>query len=105
MSHRSRRSCWSIRDTPLSQLVRRWKGGTAREANLILERRGAFWQEDYFDTKIRDHAHLTQAICYVEQNPTKPKLMRDPREWPWSSARLRDDYNRLPWQRDPASGA
>ena len=66
--------------------------------------RRAFWQEDYFDTKIRDAAHLAQAIRYVEQNPTKAKLVLDPREWPWSSARRRDEYDRLPWQRDPASG-
>jgi len=93
-----------VRDTPLTQLVNHWKGGTAREANLVLGRRGAFWQEDYFDTKIRDAAHLAQAIRYVEQNPTKAKLVLDPREWPWSSARRRDEYERLPWQRDPASG-
>ncbi len=92
-----------VLDTPLSQLLKRWKGRTAREANLVLARRGAFWQEDYFDTKIRDAAHLAQAIRYVEQNPTKAKLLHDPREWPWSSARLRDEYNRLPWQRAAAS--
>jgi REP element-mobilizing transposase RayT len=94
-----------VQDTPLSRLVQRWKGGTAREANLILGRRGAFWQEDYFDTKIRDAAHMSRAIRYVEENPTKAKLVGDHREWPWSSARWRDAYNRLPWQRDLASGA
>jgi REP element-mobilizing transposase RayT len=92
-----------VGDTPLSQLLKHWKGGTAREAKLVLGRRRAFWQEDYFDTKIRDAAHLAQAIRCVELNPTKAKLVREPREWPWSSARLRDDYNRLPWQRDPES--
>ena len=93
-----------VRATPLSQLLKRWKGGTAREANLVLGRRGAFWQEDYFDTKIRDAAHLAQAIRYVEQNPTKAKLVLAPREWQWSSARRRDEHDRLPWQRDRASG-
>jgi REP element-mobilizing transposase RayT len=92
-----------VRDTPLSQLVKRWKGGTARAANLLLGRHGTFWQGDYFDTKIRDAVHLAQAIRYVEQNPTKAKLVRNPREWPWSSARLRDDHNRLPWRREAAS--
>ena len=90
-----------VRNTPLSQLVKRWKGATARQANLVLSRSGAFWQKDYFDTRIREAAHLAQAIRYVEQNPTKAKLVRDPREWPWGSARLRDDYGRLPWKRDP----
>jgi len=94
-----------VQDVSLSQLVKRWKGGTARAANLVLGRQGAFWQEDYFDTKIRHAAHLVQAIRYVEQNPMKAKQVRDPREWPWSSARHRDSYHRLPWQRDAASGA
>jgi REP element-mobilizing transposase RayT len=85
-----------VRDVPLSQLVKRWKGGTARAANLVLGRQGAFWQEDYFDVRIRDAAHLVQSIRYVEQNPAKAKEVRDPREWPWSSARHRDDYHRLP---------
>ena len=62
-------------------------------------------RSSYFDTKIRDAAHLAQAIRYVERNPTKARLVRDPRDWPWSSARLRDEYHRLPWQRDAASGA
>jgi len=93
-----------VRDTPLSQLVKHWKSGAARKANLVLGRRGAFWQEDYFDTRIRDGPHLAQAIRYVEQNPTKANLVRDPRGWPWSSSRLRDGYNRLPWQLDAAGG-
>jgi len=92
-------------ETPLSRLVKRWKGTTAHEANEILGRCGSFWQADYFETKIRDAAHLAQAIRYVEQNPARAKLVRDAREWPWSSAHLRDDYHRLPWQRDRACGA
>ena len=92
-------------ETPLSQLVKRWKGTAAREANQVLGRSGAFWQEDYFDTKIRDAAHLAQAIRYVEQNPTKAKLVRDTREWPWSSARLRDEHHRLPCQREQTRDA
>jgi REP element-mobilizing transposase RayT len=93
-----------VHDTPLSQLVKVWKGRTAREANLVLGRRGAFWQDDYYDTRVRDGAHLAQAIRYVEQNPAKARLVRDAREWPWGSARLRDEYHRLPWQRDVAGG-
>jgi putative DNA methylase len=87
-------------ETPLARLVKRWKGATAHAANEILGRRRNFWQEDYFDTKIRDAAHRAQAIRYVEQNPTRAKLVRDAREWLWCSARLRDEYQRLPWQRD-----
>jgi len=92
-----------VRDTPLSQLIKRWKGATAREANRILGRTGSFWQEDYFDTWVRDARHLSRAIRYVEQNPTKAKLVRTPREWAHSSARLRDAFERLPWQQSPVT--
>jgi len=86
-------------DVPLVKLINGWKGKSAREANQLLGRRGAFWQEDYYDTLIRDAAHLRRARRYTEQNPVKAFLTRTAREWPWSSARHRDEYECLPWQR------
>jgi REP element-mobilizing transposase RayT len=87
-----------IRDVPLVKLVNGWKGAIAREANKLLGRRGRFWQEDYYDTLIRDEAHLKRAIRYTERNPAKAFLTEDVRDWPWGSARYRDEYERLPWQ-------
>ena len=87
---------WNV---PLVTLINSWKGRVAREANKLLGRRGAFWQEDYYDTLVRDEAHLKRAISYTEQNPVKTYLAKAAREWPWSSARHRDEYERLPWQR------
>jgi hypothetical protein len=77
-----------------------WKGKSSREANKRLRRRGAFWQEDYFDTLIRDEAQLKRAVRYTEQNPVKAFLAKTAREWPWSSAPRRDEYERLVWQHD-----
>ena len=34
---------------PLGDIVRSWKTFTARRANALLGRTGAFWYEDYFD--------------------------------------------------------
>jgi putative transposase len=86
-------------DVPLVKLVNGWKGKSAREANKLLGRRGAFWQEDYYDTLIRDEAHLKRAIRYTEQNPPKAYLVNAARDWKWSSARQRNEYECLPWQR------
>jgi putative transposase len=83
--------------TPLSELLNLWKGRSAREANRILGRGGRFWQREYFDRRIRDSEHLLRAIRYTENNPTKAGLVRISKDWPWSSARLRDEHNRLPW--------
>jgi putative DNA methylase len=82
-------------DVPLVKLINGWKGKTSREANKLLGRRGAFWQEDYYDTLIRDEAHLKRAIRYTEQNPAKAFLTKAVRDWPWSSTRHRDEYERL----------
>ena len=88
-----------IWDVPLVKLINGWKGKSSREANRLLGRHGQFWQEDYYDTLIRDEAQLKRAIRYTEQNPAKAYLTTAAREWLWSSARDRDKYERLPWQR------
>jgi len=81
--------------TPLSRLIKQWKGATAVACNRFLRRDGQFWQEDYWDTLIKNPKHLLQAIRYVENNPSKAKLALDPKQWRWSSARRKDNYGRL----------
>lgn len=75
--------------TPLAQLLHSWKRHTSLEANRLLGRNGHFWEREYWDTLIRDEAHRVRARHYVESNPTKAKLVRDPADWPWSSAHER----------------
>jgi REP element-mobilizing transposase RayT len=87
---------WNV---PLSKLISLWKGKSARLANLELRRIGKFWQEDYFDTVIRDEAHLRKAVRYTEQNPSKSGLVKVSCDWAWGSARWRDEFARLPCQR------
>jgi putative transposase len=84
-----------VQDVPMCQLMDAWKGYTAKEANKVLGRKGRFWQENYWDTYMRDGEHESKARRYIEANPVKAKLLRSPREWPWSSARFRDTYERL----------
>jgi phage gp16-like protein len=61
----------------------------------LLKRRGAFWAEDYFDIYMRDAEHERKTVRYIENNPTKAKLVLDPKEWLWSSARVRDEFGVL----------
>ena len=82
-------------DVPLSKLLNLWKGRSARAANKILRRTGHFWKREYFDTLVRDAAHLTRAIHYTENNPAKARLACEPKNWSWSSARGRDEFGRL----------
>jgi len=89
--------------TPLSKLVHLWKGATARAANLALNRSGRFWEREYFDTLIRDGEHLKRAIRYTENNPAKAALVAERKAWRWASARWRDEFERLPWQREDSA--
>jgi len=86
---------FQVQDVPMWQLLDAWKGYTAKEANKILGRQGRFWQEGYWDTYMRNEAHETKARRYIENNPVKAKLAASPKDWPWSSARFRDEYERL----------
>jgi REP element-mobilizing transposase RayT len=81
--------------TSMSEIVGAWKKHTGRLANKLLSKQGAFWAEDYFDTYMRDEDHERKTIHYIENNPTKAGLILDPKDWPWSSARFRDEFNNL----------
>jgi putative transposase len=84
-----------IWETPLASLARSWKRYVAREANKLLHRAGHFWERDYWDTYMRDEEQLARARRYTEQNPVKAKLIREAKDWPWGSARFRDNFGRL----------
>ena len=77
-------------DWELEQLMHSHKSYTAHEANKILERRGQFWMDEYFDRYIRDGAHFRNAISYIENNPVKAGLCAKPSDWPFSSAWFRE---------------
>jgi putative transposase len=78
--------------TPLAKIIESWKKHTAQAANRILNRSGAFWFEDYWDTYIRDADHERRAIRYIENNPVKAKLVKESTAWCWSSARWRNEH-------------
>src|SRR5437773_7130034 len=73
-----------VLDVPLTKMIGQWKGKSSRLANLSLARTGKFWQHDYFDTLIRDEAHLAKAVHYTEANPTKAAFVKETRAWRWS---------------------
>ena len=71
----------------VSNITKRLKGYTAREANRILQRTGQpFWQQESFDHWPRDRDEFVWIIEYIEKNPVKAGLVGRPEDWPWSSA-------------------
>jgi REP-associated tyrosine transposase len=79
----------------MSESVESWKKYTAPKANRLLNRQGRFWEPDYWDTYMRDTEQERKAVHYIETNPCKAKLVLDPKDWHWSSARVRDELGAL----------
>jgi putative transposase len=71
---------------PVGKVVHSWKTFTARSINRLLDQSGPFWQEDYFDTFMRDEEHRFNEVLYIESNPVKAGLVEQARDWRWSSA-------------------
>jgi REP element-mobilizing transposase RayT len=71
---------------PLEVIVHGWKSVSARRANRLLDRRGAFWAREYFDRAMRDERQTETAAAYIHANPVKARLCAAPEDWPWSSA-------------------
>ena len=72
---------------PIAQITMQIKGTTSREANLILKRTGSsFWQDESFDHWIRNPEEWQRIRTYIENNPVAAGLVKNPEDWPWSSA-------------------
>ena len=59
---------------------------TAREANRILQRTGAFWQHESYDHWSRDLRQSEKIIAYIEENPVSAGLVQRAEDYRWSSA-------------------
>jgi REP element-mobilizing transposase RayT len=71
--------CRLLPGQSLSKVLNGWKSFTARKANDILARTGAFWQREYYDRLIRDGDELDRALRYVATNPDRAGL----KNWKW----------------------
>lgn len=70
----------------LDRIMHSWKSYTAKEANRVLGRAGAFWAPEYFDRFMRDDDHLARTAAYIEGNPVKAGLCENVENWRYSSA-------------------
>ena len=66
----------------LDDIVHGWKSYTSHETNKCLGREGNLWEEDYWDTTIRNERHFRAANEYVLNNPAKAGLTN----WPFTRA-------------------
>jgi putative transposase len=52
------------------------------EAEAELRR---FWQRRYYDFNVYSRKKLLEKLEYMHANPVEERLVRHPRDWPWSS--------------------
>ena len=45
----------------------------------------AFWQRRFYDFNVWSANKLFEKLEYMHDNPVKRKMVRHPKEWPWSS--------------------
>ncbi len=87
----------------LARLLQRLHSEYARALHCRLRRVGHLWQARYGSVAM-DEEHLWAAMVYVERNPSRARLVEEPWEWRWSSARahLADEdegwLDLLPWR-------
>ncbi len=72
----------------LYKVLQSLKRFTAREANKILSRAGAFWQHESYDHVVRDGKELVRVIAYVLSNPEKAGLVGQWKSWRWSYTQM-----------------
>ena len=56
---------------PLSTTMKRLKGATAKEINVMIGRKGKLWEDGYFDRLIRNEQHFHTTYEYIKNNPIK----------------------------------
>lgn len=71
-------------DLQLNKILQSLKRHTARQANSILGREGAFWQDESYDHVIRDNEEYARILYYVLENPVKAGLVSTWEEWQWA---------------------
>jgi putative transposase len=69
---------------PAPVIMKSLKGYTAYKANRLLNRTGAFWEEESYDHEVDTPADLGRIVNYVLDNPVKAGLVDHWSEWKWS---------------------
>lgn len=84
----------------VSAALQHLHGTTSREWNIEdgLTGKRRVWYK-FFDTMIRNAAHLHTAFNYIHYNPVKHGYVTDPYDWHWSSLLLYHDDMGRDWLR------
>jgi REP element-mobilizing transposase RayT len=68
----------------IGKIMQSVKGISAKQCNLLLGRKGNFWQDESYDRWIRDDKELFYFIRYILLNPVNAGLVKDWKEWEYT---------------------
>jgi putative transposase len=73
----------------VSRRLRRKKRGPTGQLNLIFASGGdplpRFWQRRFYDFNVWSRGKWKEKVNYMHANPVTRKLVKHPKDWPWSS--------------------
>ncbi len=73
----------TLKNVELSRLIQSLKGYTARQINTLLNKKGAFWQDQYHEHAIRKDEDLKGVVLYMLHNPVRACLAEDFHDYPF----------------------
>lgn len=85
----------------IPQLMKRLAGRQTRFVNAMEGRSGSLWEGRYKISPIDTDPYLLACCRYVELNPVKAGMVRQPAEYEWSSYRARTGLGRCDWLDEP----
>jgi hypothetical protein len=65
----------------LTEILHSLKSFTGNRINNVLKRKGALWQEDFFNRIVRDEVDFLEKWNYIRNNPVKKEWCEYPEEW------------------------
>lgn len=77
----------------LPNIMHSLKSYTAKKLMRVLPGLRKVWQDGYYEHSIRTERELVEKIRYVESNPLKSGLCRDPEKFCFSSASKREQMD------------
>ena len=85
----------------LSKFMRQLNASYAIYFNKKYGRSGHLWQGRFKSWFVTDEAYLYALILYIEQNPVRAGVVKEPERYPYSSARYFAGEQKLPeWLKD-----
>ena len=85
-----------IKSENLSKFMRQLNMNYSIYFNKKNKRVGHLWQGRFKSWYVTDDAYLYTLMCYIEQNPLKANMVKDIKEYPYSSYHYFLNYSEMP---------